>query len=383
MELDFEDLSYQKSYNNFERVVLEEFIPLIVKLDRRRNKITRKIEIVPIIFLEDIINLGLSENENKMLIDYLQKNKILVINGSSNQEVDLENINRLRSYKNSKLPKMLTRDKIKEKFRLLKQTNDLNIREEIIVSNMRLVSYFAWRSAQKYRMDLRELEQYGYEGLIYAVDHFNLESGVAFSSYAGLCIKGFIKNGIRELLGLTMNKNWSVNMMKAKQEIERQKGVSLETDKFLINDIINLMIERGQASEVNRQVYEQHLNLLFNNDSLEDLLVSGEDILMNNRAYVKDYGRRKAIARVLETLNEKEQKIIKLRFGFDDGMLHTLAEIGQILNLSRERVRQIERKALLKLKSSSNYAILFAFWDEDIEEENSDYYIDEHHTTKK
>jgi RNA polymerase primary sigma factor len=72
----------------------------------------------------------------------------------------------------------------------------------------------------------------------------------------------------------------------------------------------------------------------------------------------------RCVSQLLDLLNQRERKILELRFGFADGALHTLEEIGRIVSLSRERVRQIEKAALHKLKRSERVAPLLGFLDE-------------------
>mgnify|MGYP003305634361 CR=1 FL=1 len=82
------------------------------------------------------------------------------------------------------------------------------IREQLILGNMRLVTYFAWFYSQIFSIDIDELEEYGYEGLIYAIDNYDINSTMSFYSYTKIYIKRFINKGIYNIIGVKFNVNY-------------------------------------------------------------------------------------------------------------------------------------------------------------------------------
>lgn len=286
-----------------------------------------------------------------------------------------------------------------EKFKLYAVTKDPVIREQLIISNMSLVSWITRKIMKKYKnynFDFYELLQYGYEGLIKAVDNFDPSRGNSFSSYAIISIKGNVLMGIYELIG-EKNRDWIASFLKYKKVIEDEKGISIENDYESIEDLVDMMIDHHVIAEKNRIAIIQRIKLLlssslvneelFKDITIDDYLFHEEDL--DKYVYsedAKDSGffeskesglsesmaqylmLKKDVDAILHTLTPREEKIIKLRFGFEDGVIHTLKEIGEMFNISKSRVSEIIQKSLKKLRESSQTDKLIEYKDVDFHE---------------
>lgn len=276
-----------------------------------------------------------------------------------------------------------------EKFKLYAVTKDPVIREQLIISNMSLVSWITRKIMKKYKnynFDFYELLQYGYEGLIKAVDNFEPSRGNSFSSYAIININGGVLRGIYELIG-EKKRGWIASFLKYKKVIEDQIGISMENDYKSIEDLVDIMIAHHVIANKNRIAIIQRIKLLLStslvNDDLfdkEDLdeYIYNEDTKDNSFVESKESGLSESMAEylmikkdvdtILHTLTPREEKIIKLRFGFEDGIIHTLKEIGEMFNISRTRTSEIIQKALKKLRESSQADKLIEYKDVDFHE---------------
>ena len=218
---------------------------------------------------------------------------------------------------------------------------------------MHLVTYYAWFYSKIFMMELEEIEQYGYEGLINAVDHFNLAKEKDFYIYAGACIKGYIKRRIRGSLNGAIPINLCASIFVAKSKIEKEAGLKLEEDDSLVEKLVDLMIEWKIVNDKFRLYYIQAINLIYKNESIEKILENGEDIYSNKHTDDDLNLERERFLSLLKKLKSRQQEIIKLHYGFDGNDIHTFDEISKMKNLSREGVRYYEVSAMDKIMQTS------------------------------
>lgn len=362
-------------YQKLIELIDEKFIPRILKSGYHYNEKTNENERIYHVDLKDLEAIGLRREERSFLFDYVDQKGIIIFDEKQNVVKHYDR----RNYKYRNYPSALNQDEIKEKFKLLEETHDPNIRAEIIVGNMRFVKWIATTYARHYGIDMYEVEQYGYEGLINAVDRYKLDLGYSFSSYAFDYIKWSIVSGVIEQYGLKRGA-WTDCFFQAKMDVEMKSGQTLLENPNLIHDIYQTMVDKGHIRETNLNNSLNRINLLISAASLENFLIENDIIDNDFKTKFEKIALKKDIMDIINTFDDRTQEIIKLRFGFIDGKEWTLEEIGNKLNLTRERVRQIIDKSLKRMKHPINYRKLKDYKDIDLLNED---YLDVSHSSKK
>ena len=257
---------------------------------------------------------------------------------------------------------LLTREEEVELARQAKNGSDV-AKEKLIKANLRFVVNVA-KKYQNQGLSLDDLISEGNLGLITAVDKFDVDKGFHFISYAVWWIKQSILKALCEksrMIRLPLNRaNELLQIEKAKKEIERNKEG--EADFEEIADYLD--IEKNRVAELinaSREIasLESPLSTDRDTNTIADLMEDsgGEDpeqVMINQNL-------QESIRGVLQTLSEKEYKVIKFRFGLDGERPHSLKEIGDKYNLTKERIRQIEKRAINRLRHPSRSRLLESY----------------------
>jgi RNA polymerase primary sigma factor len=257
---------------------------------------------------------------------------------------------------------LLTRD---EETRLAKLAfeGDQDAREKLIKANLRFVVNIA-KKYQKRGLPLIDLINEGNMGLITAADKFDYRRGYHFISYAVWWIKQAILKALSEktrLIRLPLNRaNQLMQIEKfRKEKAQSQEGElsnkdiadALGIDKESVANIINASREyRSFDAPIMYDKKERYLSEIIKDTSFAE-----------PEEKIVDDALREAIGRVLETLTDKEKAVIRYRYGLDGSEPKSLKEIGKKFNLTKERIRQIEKKALKRLRHPSRSEELKAF----------------------
>ena len=241
------------------------------------------------------------------------------------------------------------------------QDGNSQAKQDLCVKNQGLVQKCANYFYRVYgnNLDISDLEQAGYIGLIKAAEKFDLSLNNAFSTYAAEWIKQSIR---REIMDTGFLIRLPVHVMDRIIQISRTENMS-DIDHMDYNERVMHIAQKLQMSfnEVERYMeirqryrYCASLNILVGEDQdteLEELIEDTEAISVEEVAEKSMLAE--AIYNALDTLEEREKKVIMYRFGFVDGNSWTLEQLGSIFGVTRERIRQIEEKALKKLRHPS------------------------------
>ncbi len=239
---------------------------------------------------------------------------------------------------------------------------DMHALEILIKANLRFVVSVA-KQYQGQGLSLADLINEGNVGLIKAAMRFDETRGFKFISYAVWWIRQSILQALAEqarIIRLPQNKIGTINKINKffsefEQEHEREPTF-LELAQALElapADIKETLLASGRHISMDAPIYsDDEINQY-------DLLLS-KDSPPPDKELLHESLRRE-IERVLNTLSDKEAEIVRLYFGLNNNYPHTLDEIGDVLKLTRERVRQIKEKALNKLKHSTRCKLLRAY----------------------
>ena len=353
-----DDLIYE-DYSKLDEFLEKEFIPANVTMRKKVKSQDTEGRIYPFIQLSAIVKLRLSELETKHVMEYLSENGIYVRGINSTIDEEFENYDYYRTYRSAILPETLSEDDQLQKFALYYQTKDPVLREQLIIANMRLASYIAYKMSVAYGIDIHELVGYGYEGLIEAVDRFNPTYGHKFSSYAYKYIKGYILKGISELQGID-KAYWFAGFLKAKRQVEIA-GTTLESNPELAYQIVDIMVKDGAISPKNAQDFPQFLEMSFCKKILTEEELAADDEEKNPENMAINANLKELMMKVLDTLDPREKRILELRFGFGNNNPLSREEIAQELGISVTRIRQIESQAIKKLRHPRNSSKLRSF----------------------
>ena len=355
------------------RAKYEEKIKTLLAMAKKKKNVLEYQEIS-----DHFADLHLEEEQMDEILDALEKSGIDVLRItddddipdeelllSDEDEVDMENLDlsipdgisiedpvRMYLKEIGKVPLLSAEEEIELAKRM--ENGDQEAKKRLAEANLRLVVSIAKRYVGRGMLFL-DLIQEGNLGLITAVEKFDYRKGYKFSTYATWWIRQAITRAIADQARTiripvhmveTINKLIRVSRQLLQElgreptpeEISEEMGMPVDR----VREILKISQEPVSLETPIGEEEDSHLGDFIQDDNVPVPAEAASFTLL-----------REQLVEVLGTLTEREQKVLRLRFGLDDGRARTLEEVGKEFNVTRERIRQIEAKALRKLRHPS------------------------------
>ena len=355
------------------RAKYEEKIKTLLAMAKKKKNVLEYQEIS-----DHFADLHLEEEQMDEILDALEKSGIDVLRItddddipdeelllSDEDEVDMENLDlsipdgisiedpvRMYLKEIGKVPLLSAEEEIELAKKM--ENGDQEAKKRLAEANLRLVVSIAKRYVGRGMLFL-DLIQEGNLGLIKAVEKFDYRKGYKFSTYATWWIRQAITRAIADQARTiripvhmveTINKVIRVSRQLLQElgreptpeEISEEMGMPVDR----VREILKISQEPVSLETPIGEEEDSHLGDFIQDDNVPVPAEAASFTLL-----------REQLVEVLGTLTEREQKVLRLRFGLDDGRARTLEEVGKEFNVTRERIRQIEAKALRKLRHPS------------------------------
>ena len=331
----------------------------LVQLGKKKKSVLEYKEI-----MDHLADLDLDPDRIDRIYEYLESQGIDILGNIEEVEVEKEldltlpegiNIDdpvRMYLKEIGKVPLLTAEEEIELARRM--EEGDEEAKKKLAEANLRLVVSIAKRYVGRGMLFL-DLIQEGNLGLIKAVEKFDFHKGFKFSTYATWWIRQAITRAIADQARTiripvhmveTINKLIRVSRQLV-QELGREPtaeelAVAMEMPEDKVREIMKIAQEPVSLETPIGEEEDSHLGDFIPDDDIPAPAEAAAFTLLKEQ-----------LMEVLDTLTEREEKVLRLRFGLDDGRARTLEEVGREFKVTRERIRQIEAKALRKLRHPS------------------------------
>ena len=356
-----------------ERVQFLESLNKLVELGKKKDG---KIDFGDI--NEQFKDIDLDGDKTEKILDYLEQNGIIAILPDTDTDEDiildvddepteeeLENIEfsvpdgvsiedpvRMYLKEIGKVPLLSANEEVELAKKM--ETGDLDARKRLAEANLRLVVSIAKRYVGRGMLFL-DLIQEGNLGLIKAVEKFDYRKGYKFSTYATWWIRQAITRAIADQARTIRIPVHMVETINKLIRVQRQLLQELGREPYPeeIAKEMNLPVDRvREIQKISQEPVSLETPIGEEEDSHLGDFIQDDNVPVPAEAAAFTL-LKEQLSEVLGTLTDRERKVLELRFGLDDGRARTLEEVGKEFNVTRERIRQIEAKALRKLRHPS------------------------------
>ncbi|MBQ9443050.1 MAG: RNA polymerase sigma factor RpoD [Lachnospiraceae bacterium] len=357
----------------------EEKLKTLVELGRKKNNVLDNQEII-----DHLKGLELSEDDYDRIWEVLEKNGIDVLKMTSpseddvdadddvppkeienEEDVDIANVDlsvpdsvsiedpvRMYLKEIGKVPLLSAEEEVELAKRM--ELGDQEAKNKLAEANLRLVVSIAKRYVGRGMLFL-DLIQEGNLGLIKAVEKFDYRKGYKFSTYATWWIRQAITRAIADQARTIRIPVHMVETINKLIRISRQllQELGREPTPEEIAEEMKIPVEKvREILKISQEPVSLETPIGEEEDSHLGDFIQDDQVPVPADAAAFEL-LKEQLNEVLDTLTEREQKVLRLRFGLDDGKARTLEEVGRQFNVTRERIRQIEAKALRKLRHPS------------------------------
>ena len=350
-------LEYQEVMNYFgqEPPVSNQLDRLFEFLDQNKVDVIRmgtEDELDPDLFIEEEMEL---DEEEEIDVEHLDL--------SVPEGVSLEDPVRMYLKEIGKIPLLGMEDEVELAKKM--ELGDPEARKRLAESNLRLVVSIAKRYVGR-GMQFLDLIQEGNLGLIKAVEKFDYTKGYKFSTYATWWIRQAITRAIADqarTIRIPVHMVETINrLVRTSRQLLQELGREPTTEEIAAR--LDLPVERvSEIMKMSQEPVSLETPIGEEEDSHLGDFIQDDNVLVPQDAAAFTL-LHEQLMEVLLTLTERKQKVLRLRFGLDDGRPRTLEEVGKQFNVTRERIRQIEAKALRKLRHPSRSKKLKDYLDE-------------------
>ena len=344
----------------------------IVALAKKKKNVLEYQEVI------DFFNeLSIEDEQMEKVVEFLEHSGVDVLRITEEdepdeelllaeeEEVDVENIDlsvpdgvsiedpvRMYLKEIGKVPLLSAEEEIELAQRM--EAGDEEAKKKLAEANLRLVVSIAKRYVGRGMLFL-DLIQEGNLGLIKAVEKFDYRKGYKFSTYATWWIRQAITRAIADqarTIRIPVHMVETINkLIRVSRQLLQELGREPSPEEIAVE--MNMPVDRvREILKISQEPVSLETPICEEEDSHLGDFIQDDNVPVPADAAAFTL-LREQLNEVLDTLTEREQKVLKLRFGLDDGRARTLEEVGREFNVTRERIRQIEAKALRKLRHPS------------------------------